>query len=153
MSLAKWLASMLAAAAAMALTAAGAAAQTPIGPNQQFAGAVNGSTTEANIFMVCPGPGFTGQTGHPRSGQGIQVVENTGTGFTGAAADRIVASFGPTSSASLVFVFTEYGVVQDIPTTALLPCSGTGVMTFAPQPTSATARSATVKVHFVNIAV
>lgn len=153
MSLAKSLGSLLAAFTALGLTAASVAAQTPIGPNQQFAGAVNGSTTDANIIMICPGPSFPGQTGHPQAGQGVQVVENTGTGFTGAAADRIVASFGPSSSASLVFVFTEYGVAQDIPTTALLPCSGTGVVTFVPQPTSATARNATVKVHFVNIAV
>jgi hypothetical protein len=153
MSPAKLLGSLLAAIAALALTAASAAAQTPIGPNQQFAGAVNGSTTDANIMMICPGPAFPGQTGHPRAGQGVQVIENIGTGFTGAAANRIVASLGPASSTSLTFVFTEYGVPQDIPTTAFLPCSGTGTATFVPQPTSSTARNATVKLHFVNIAV
>ncbi len=152
MSPAKLLGGLVTVVVALALTAANVAAQTPIGPNQQFAGAVNGGTTDVNVIMICPGPTFPGQTGHPQAGQGVQVVENSGTGFTGSAADRIVASLGPASSTNLTFVFTEYGVPQDIPTTAVLPCSGTGTATFVPQPTSSTARNATVKLHFVNIA-
>jgi hypothetical protein len=153
MSPVRLLGALVVAVVALALTAASAAAQTPIGPNQQFAGAVNGNTTDANVIMICPGPAFPGQTGHPEAGQGVQVIENSGTGFTGAAANRIVATLGPASSTSLTFVFTEYGVPQDIPTTAFLPCSGTGIATFVPQPTSSTARNAAVKLHFVNIAV
>lgn len=153
MSPGKALGSMVAALAAVALTAGGAAAQQPIGPNQQFAGVINGSAQDATIFMVCPGPGSPGRTGHPRSGQGVQVVQNAGSGFTGSAATRIVAAFGTTGTAAQTLVFREYGVPQDIPTTFVLPCDGTGTVPFAPQPTSSTARSATVRVEFVNIAV
>lgn len=151
---AKVLVSLAAAVVGLALTAGSAAAQMPVGPNQQFAGAVNGSAKDANIIMVCPGPSFPGQLGHPQSGQGVQVIENTGGGFTGSAANRIVATIpaGP-STAPLTFTFTEYGVPQDIPTTALLPCSGSATATFTPLPTGSGARSATVTVHFLNIAV
>lgn len=153
MSAGRVLGTVLAAAAAVVLSTGGAAAQAPVGPNQQFAGVVNGSATSATVIMICPGPAFLGQTGHPRSGQGVQVVENTGTGFTGGAAREIVATIGPASSTGATLVFTEYGVPQDIPTTSFLPCSGTGTAVFTPQPTSSTARSATVKLTFVNIAV
>lgn len=153
MSARKVLLSTLAAAAALALSAGAVAAQSPVGPNQQFAGVVNGKAADATIFMVCPGPAFPGQTGHPKAGQGVEVVENTGAGFTGSAAREIVAAFGPSSSVAETLVFTEYGVTQDIPTTFLLPCAGTGTVVFSPAPTSPTARNATVKVTFVNIAV
>lgn len=154
MSARKVLLSMLAAAAALALSAVGAvAAGSPVGPNQQFAGVINGKAADATIFMVCPGPAFPGQTGHPEGGQGVQVVENTGAGFTGSAAREIVAQFSPSSSTAAALVFTQYGVIQDIPTALVLPCSGTGSVVFSPLPTSTTARSATVKVTFVNIAV
>jgi hypothetical protein len=154
MSPAKVLGSLVAAVAVMALTAGSAAAQTLVGPNQQFAGAVNGNATDANIIMICPGPSFPGQLGHAQGGQGVEVIENTGSGFTGSAANRIVATIpAGTSATPLTFKFTEYGVAQDIPTTALLPCSGTATATFTPLPTSSTARSAKVTVHFLNIAV
>ena len=153
MSAGKALGSMLAAMMALALTAGSAAAQTSIGPNQQFAGVINGSAAKAVVYVVCPGPVGPGSTGPPRSGQGVQVVENTGTGFTGSAADHIVASFGSTTGTAQTLVFKEYGVPQDIPTTFRLPCGGTGTVFFTPLPTSSTARSATVEVTFINIAV
>lgn len=151
---AKVLGSLVAVVAGLVLSAGSVAAQQPIGPNQQFAGAVKGSTTKATVFMICPGPTFPGRLGHPEAGQGVQVVENTGAGFTGSAANRIVATLGPTpSSTDVTLTFKEYGVPQDIPTTAFLPCSGTGVAVFTPLPTSSTARNATVTLTFVNIAV
>jgi len=153
MSPGKMLAAALTALAALFLAAGSAAAEQRIGPNQQFAGVVNGSAANATIFVVCPGPVVPGQTGHPVAGQGVQVVLNTGGGFTGSAANSIVASFGPSSTTAQALVFKEYGVPQDIPTTFFLPCGGTGTAFFAPQPTSPTARSATVRVTFVNIAV
>lgn len=152
MSPGKLLGAILATLAAIFLTASGAAAQQRIGPNQQFAGVVNGSAANATVYVICPGPITPGRTGHPRTGQGVQVVVNTGSGFTGSAASRIVATFG-TSNSTQALVFSEYGVPQDIPTTWFLPCGGTGTAVFAPQPTSSTARSATVRVTFVNIAV
>lgn len=59
-----------AAATAMFSGATAAMAQgAPIGPNQFFIGLVNGNHTNALIYMVCPGPSFSGQTGHPESGR------------------------------------------------------------------------------------
>jgi hypothetical protein len=152
MSAGKVLGSMLAALVGLALTAVTATAQQRIGPNQQFAGVVNGSAANATVYVVCPGPA-SGQMGHPVAGQGVQVVENTGSGFTGSAADRIAANLTPTGTTSATLVFTQYGVPQDIPTTLFLPCSGNGTAVFTPLPTSETARNATVKLTFVNIAV
>jgi hypothetical protein len=147
---ARFLGSLLAAVVALALTTVSAAAQQSIGPNQQFAGAVNGSAVSATVIMVCP---IGVQFGHPKSGQGVQVIENVGSGFTGAG-NRIVATLGPGPSSAIgaSFTFTEYGLPQDIPVSAFLPCSGTGIGTFVPQPASATGRSSLVTLHFVNIA-
>ena len=142
----------LLAAAGLALTTVSAFAQAPIGPNQKFAGAINGSEVDANVFVICPGPIGPGQTGHPRAGQGVQVIENSGSGFTGSAANRIVATLNPASSVAGL-VFTQYGVAQNIPTTMLLPCGGTGTAVFTPLPGSTTARNSTVTMHFINIAV
>jgi hypothetical protein len=50
-------------------------------------------------------------------------------------------------------VLTAYGVQAKIPTTLLLPCGGSGVVDFVPEPTSATARSYEVPVVYENIAV
>jgi hypothetical protein len=143
----------LAVALGLALSTGTAAAGQAVGPNQRFAGAVNGNTADATVVMICPGPATPGQVGHPQAGQGVQVVTGTGGGFTGSAATAIVATLGPSSSAAPSFTFKEYGTPQDIPTTALLPCSGTGTALFTPRPASTTARGATVTLHFVNIAV
>ena len=151
MSPGKVLGAMLATLAAVTLTATSAAAEQRIGPDQQFAGVVNGSAADATVYVVCPGPVFPGRTGPPVAGQGVQVVQNTGSGFTGSAADSIVATFG-TATNTQSLVFKEYGVPQDIPTTFSLPCGGTGTAVFTPRPTSSTARSFTVRVTFVNIA-
>jgi hypothetical protein len=40
-------------------------------------------------------------------------------------------------------------VTADIPTALVLPCYGTGTVAFVPNPTSTTARNATVPVTFV----
>ncbi len=153
MSAGKVLGSMLTAMVVLVLTTGSAAAQTSIGPNQQFAGVINGSAAKAVVRVVCPGPVGPNSTGPPVAGQGVQVVENTGTGFTGSAADRIVASFGSISGAAQILVFSEYGVPQNLPATFRLPCGGTRTIPFTPLPTSSTARSATVDVTFINIAV
>ena len=49
-------------------------------------------------------------------------------------------------------MFKAYFAPAAIPTTWLLPCGGTGTMTFAPEPTSPTARSYSLTVTFLNIA-
>src|SRR5262245_57723565 len=81
---------ILAAAAALALTSGSASAQVPVGPNQQFSGVVNGSKTNANVYVVCPGPIYPGELGRPFNDSWEVVLG--GSGFTGSAANRIVAT-------------------------------------------------------------
>src|SRR5207247_1836768 len=45
--------------------------------------------------------------------------------------------------------FTHYGVAQSIPTSLELPCAGQGLVIFSPEPSSSTARPATVTVNYV----
>ena len=130
----------------------------PIGPGITFSGVVNGAETNAVIQVVCPGPITPGETGHPVSGQYLEVVTapatNADTGYTGTAADSIDAYIlTPTGTATgPAVVFNSFYVKEPIPTSIELPCSGTGSTTFVPEPTSPTARSATVTVTFENIA-
>ncbi len=125
----------------------------PIGPNQYFSGYVNGQSTNATIRMACFGPVVVGQTGHPMADQTVKVLPvavptTNQVGYTGSAANRIGASFGP-SSATTAIDLRMWAVAAKIPTTLVLPCYGTGTVTFTPFPDSATARAATVQVTFV----
>ena len=45
-----------------------------IGPNQGFVGRVNGGFSKVTISMACFGPVVPGQTGHPMSGQTLEVI-------------------------------------------------------------------------------
>lgn len=143
-------------AAVTGVGAAGAqSAAGPIGPNQTFAGLVNGHTGRAKVDVYCPGPVRINQTGHPISGQTIGVESpspSTVGGFTGSAADSIVATLAPTSAgtAPLSTIFTQYGSMP-LPTTIVLPCHGTAKVVYTPAPTSPTARDATVRVTFVAV--
>jgi len=112
---------------------------------QRFIGIVNGDHSNAVVYTVCPGPAFPGQTGHPASGQFVAaiLVRHAG-GSTGAAATAIVASL--VEDPSTAVVLRRYGVARAIPTTHLLPCSGTGSVTFTPTPTSSTSVPDTVKI-------
>jgi hypothetical protein len=126
----------------------------PIGPNQTFIGEVNDQATKATIRMACVGPVRLGQTGHPLAGQTVKVLPVSGPtpvdpGYTGSAAHHVDVFFGVSSSAVAPVVLTSWAVPANIPTTLVLPCYGTGTVTFAPYPTSPTARSATVEVAFV----
>ncbi len=140
----------VAVAAGLVLTTGSAAAQQAIGPNQSFSGVVNGSTANATVYVLCPGPVYPTSKGHPTGNQSWEVVQG-GAGFTGSAGTRVVATFAADSSAPVTF--TEYHVAAPIPTSLLLPCQGTGLAVFTPEPTSPTAKSATVTVRFVNLAV
>jgi hypothetical protein len=73
----------------------------------------------------------------------------TAVGFTGAAAREIVAFFTPSASNAPEVRLTEYGVPSAIPTSFLLPCTGTGRVYFSATPPSSTARPDTVVVTFV----
>jgi hypothetical protein len=147
---------VVAAAGALALGSGSASAAQTVGPNQVFTGVVNGSTSNATVQVVCPGPTRPGELGRPFN-DSWEVVEGTGAGFTGSAATSIVATIGPgpnpPGSAASSATFTQYGVPQTFPPTLLVPCSGTGVAVFRPMPTSPTARSSTVTVRFLNVAV
>jgi len=134
--------------------------QGKVGANQYFGGIVNGNngnTTPAPIHMACFGPVKPGQKGHPMAGQTVEVFRPEvilvhRSGYTGKSANRIFASFGPSPSATPVantVTFTKYGVNKRIPTSLLLPCAGTGTVTFTPMPVSRTSHAATVPVSYI----
>ena len=114
-----------------------------VGPDQAFAGLVNGATEAATVEVLCPGPIRINQTGHPVAGQTVAVSSlsavSTVTGFTGSKAHSIAATLlAPASTAAgLNLVFTRYGS-KALPTTILLPCTGTTVAVFSPRPSSPT---------------
>ena len=148
-----WWKLVLAAAGALALTT-GSAWAAQVGPGQVFTGVVNGSTSNAVVDVVCPGPVGPNSVGRPFD-DSWQVVEGTGAGLTGSAAKEIVASISGTTSSGAVTTstFTQYGVPQSFPSGLMLPCMGTGLAVFTPQPPSPTSRASTVTVRFVNVAV
>ena len=136
-------------ASASALIATGAlaipaAAQTgPVGPKQYFYGQVFGatsSTAQDVIEVACVGPEATG---HPFSGQFVEVQQvfppvTTTVGYTGNSGVEIDAALtwsrGTITVVSPIAKFTSYGVAMPIPTSITVPCSGSGVMNFAPSP-------------------
>ncbi len=141
---------------AVGLTSAAATVDpAPIGPNQFFTGQVNGASVNAVIKVVCPGPVTAGETGHPVSGQTVDVMpassSSADVGYTGSAADHVIVDFGGTSITTPV-TLSSYAVQAAIPSTLNLPCSGAGKVSFVPAPTSSTARTATVLVSYANIA-
>jgi len=151
----------LAAAVIPAATAATARAvqdPIPIGPNMYFYGLVNGKTASAVVDVVCPGPVGPNSTGHPVSGQTAEVRNvlppvSSQVGYTGSAGKQIDAGFNLSSTVNLPIVFTSFYAPAAIPTSWVVPCGGSGSMTFVPLPNSTTAHSTTVTVTFVNIAV
>ncbi|HEX5495634.1 MAG TPA: hypothetical protein VFX70_13775 [Mycobacteriales bacterium] len=149
----------LAAAAVLAGTAVPASASviapTPIGPKQYFVGLVNGHAGTATIQVGCFGPIHPGQTGHPLSGQTVEVRQVSSTssgdvGFTGSAGTEIVVSLGSPTSTATPIILHYYGVPVAIPTSLTLPCGGFGKAVFTPEPGSDTAKSATVTVEFAS---
>lgn len=157
----------ISAAAVLALAAAPAATAdviAPIGPNTYFTAQVNGpaSTTDSSVIkVVCPGPATQGQMGHPVAGQTVEALSvlppspvPSTLGYTGSAAHQIDVSFSPASSGTAApVVLKAFFAPAAIPTTLLLPCYGSGVVQFVPEPTSSSARSYKVPVVYENIAV
>ena len=135
---------------------AGATTGGAVGHRQAFVGRVNGSFDGATIDMACFGPVTPGQTGHPMAGQVLEVlsplppivVGPIHPGNTGSAATTIVARLQDAPHTVLAR-FTNYFQTKEIPTSAELPCAGTGVVRFVPRPRSATSRAAWVTVSFV----
>ncbi len=148
-----------AAATITAVTAAPASADAiidpaPIGPHQYFYGEVNNQAGQATIRMGCFGPNYPGQTGHPLAGQTVKalpapVPTTSDIGFTGSAAHAIDVRFPTPTVANDPVVLHDYAVTAPIPTSLILPCYGSGKVAFVPDPTSPTARTATVTVSFV----
>lgn len=127
-----------------------------IGPNQYFSGYINGHPPgQAIIWTNCIGPVQPSQTGHPLPNQTVEVEPASPAGaaadlgYTGSAANSIVATLGPSSTAfSAIGTFTAYDVIEYIPTTITVPCSGSGVVSFTPSPGSPSASPATLNVTF-----
>jgi len=138
---------LLGLSAAPAAFAAGAR----IGQNQLFYGSVDHHHPTATISMACFGPVRPLQTGHPFAGQTISVapsVDSVPDGFTGSKADRIEVVFAtPASTINPRLVFFHFGT-RPLPTSLTLPCSGSGVVSFVPLPSSPTARADSVRVSF-----
>lgn len=149
---------MLTGGAAAAPSASAGAAIIPIQPGEGFRGLVNGVRDGATIKVVCPGPGYPGQTGRPLAGQtlilGFTGYSPTGVpgGATGSAATSITAAL-PGPSTGTPIVFKDYNVPQPIPASASLPCYGKHDIWFVPTPMSDTAVPDKVTVTFVNVAV
>ena len=124
-----------------------ATAGFPIMPHQQFGGLVNGNRANATVRMACFGPIRPGQTGHPMANQSLEVIQGPYGGYTGSLGKSVVARFREDPSVGVQF--THYGVVQPIPTSLDLPCGGQGLVVFSPEPSSPTAKAATVTVNYV----
>jgi hypothetical protein len=127
----------------------------PIRPHQPFLGLINGKDGVSGpvvINMACFGPVRPGQTGHPMAGQSVGVGQPeaiVGTfGNTGSKGTSIDAVFGPATAVSSGVAFHRYGTVA-MPTSLVLPCSGSGTVTFVALPKSPSERSFEVSVSFV----
>ena len=157
---AAFMSGLIAAAMGVTLAATASAAPipvqdpVPIGPNEYFSGYINNHPPgKAVIKVVCPGPGTTG---HPAANQKIEVkmAQPTSTfdiGFTGSAGKKITATLAPAATTTILASFTSFFVPKKIPTSIIVPCSGTGTVVFAPSPVSSTAKSAKLPVAFLNI--
>lgn len=98
---------------------------SPIGPNERFAGRVNGEGDGAVIRTVCAGPSATGR---PAAGQSFSVVRDPhGAGDTGSHSSTV---FAQTESSYPVVQLTHYGVGEEIPTWLEVPCDGKGTIRF-----------------------
>lgn len=128
---------------------------SPVAPDQFFTGLVNGAAGASRIEVICDGPIDLVPLGHPVAGQTIAAepvmtgaTSAAGVGFTGRAARALDVRLGIGTKGPLTLRF--YHASAAIPATDLVPCSGSGTVTFAPNPDSANARSATVTVTFVS---
>ncbi len=152
----KWRTALLV-VAVVALVPAGlaAAAGKQIKPNQHYVGFVNGKSSGAVVYTVCPGPLGPGQLGPPAGGQPVEVAHvHHGGGDTGSTGN-VVYSYIPGSPPAITTLH-KYSTPGDIPTSARVPCDGSGVDFFSscplPQPCGAGAKTYQVDVTFEDIA-
>ncbi len=151
---------LLSLAAATPVAARSSASGPRVGPGQHFGGRVNGSTgrqAPVVIRMACAGPIQPGQTGHPASGQTLELFlrgsSRADFGHTGPQTTSVGAFFNSlppsaTRASGSAVNFTRYGT-KALPTAETLPCSGPGTVYFVPLPTVPGGRDAAVPVSFV----
>ncbi|MFE9428619.1 hypothetical protein ACFYNO_37390 [Kitasatospora sp. NPDC006697] len=144
---------LLASAAALAPAAAAQSPvqdPIPVRPDTAFQGLVNGAAANAAIQLGCFGPITPGQTGHPLAGQTVEADAvtpvSTVAGYTGSAGTAIEVTITTSSAGSIQLVgkLGSFFAPLAIPTSLVLPCTGTAQVTFTPIPTSPTARPSVV---------
>jgi hypothetical protein len=124
--------------ASVAVSGVPAGAGQSIGPNQHFAGVVDGSRRSAVVYTACAGPAWPGRTGPVVSGQTFAVTRaRRGHGFTGPFT-QVYAWFVPQSGGTTAppaqLTFDSYRASQPIPTSVQVPCDGTGTVEFSSCP-------------------
>jgi hypothetical protein len=125
---------------------------SPIAPNQSFAGRVNGGKSSLSggngsaIFVDCVG---TSTTGTARMGQTVG-VELVGAGKTGSSGTTIKAVFVDAIPKTKI-AFTVYEDVA-IPTSMVLPCTGSGTVKFKAPATSPGRVIDFVSVSYIRVA-
>jgi hypothetical protein len=146
-------------AGALIGAASPAQAGVRIHPHQYFTGLVIGKKKLSVIDVGCAGPA---KTGHPVPGQSVEVKLMVPTadsgGYTGNHGKQINAALiwsnGPVTVVTAIATFTAYSVKKAIPTTIMVPCSGSGVMSFTPNPDpDKSGMPATVDVTFTSTGV
>jgi len=145
----------LAAACMFVLGAAPAHADVlnAIGPNQNFAGLVNGAEASAVVLVACQG-----QMGRPVAGQTLAVSRrvfvkagpNTGNARLISATVRYIGSTAQTVFPRLA-LFKAYDAPQEIPAGVALPCSGEGQIVFEGVDGGPNARASVVNVVFRSV--
>jgi hypothetical protein len=156
---------VIAAAVLAVPTVASAASGGPaVGPDQFFTGTVvdatSTSSASSDVIVVDCVASSAAATGNPAPGQFVEVnpapAVGAVTGFTGSAADGIEADLiwsltnPPITVDDPIASLTAYATPSPIPTDIQVPCSGTGVLSFVPQPGSATAQTYTLHITFVS---
>ena len=133
--------------------------QTPINPQQHFAGLVNGKKGSVVVDTVCPGPVTKHRYGPVQKGQTMAVVAAAkGSGYTGPFS-QVYAWLQPAPAGTqpVILTFKQYGAPQRIPGSMRVPCNGTGEAVFSSCPYRAPCAFGfipdTLKVRFKNIAV
>jgi len=144
-----------AAVALVTLLPFGAASAAGIGPDQHFIGLVNGDHSAAVVYTVCPGPAGPGRMGPPAGNQSVEVKRVAkGGGDTGSTGSHVYGYIP--GSPPAITLLKRYDAPGAIPTSAMVPCGGMGVVYFSscplPQPCGEGARLDKVEVKFENIA-
>ena len=157
------LAAFAAAAFAVPVTASAASTGPAVGPDQFFTGTVisaisTGSAAGDVIVVDCAG---ASNTGSPAPGQFVEVKLapsiSTPVGYTGSDASGIEADLiwslpnPPITVDDPIANLTAYATPEPIPTDIAVPCSGTGVVSFVPQPGSSNSIPYTLHITFESI--